>query len=228
MKTSFVILFALSFVISFVACSDDDSGGTAGSSSSASTNGSTVSTITAVRTLIDGGTTTFNHKVTGTVIGLGVQKGYAFYVYDGSHALQFYPSVAMHPAVAIGQNVTVTVTAGQELEGAFQVIGVKDWIVNSTGNAVDYTGSPEISIANQGKVITTTLTVGTAPISAHKSNDWRELINGTYYRGNTGNHSGTAQGTTLEANKTYTIRGVVDVFGNTRAVAIFSATLSGT
>lgn len=228
MKKSLVLLFTLCLVFSFVACSDDDSSGTAGSSSSASTNGSTASTITAVRTLIAGGTTTFNHRITGTVIGLGVMKGYAFYVYDGTHALQFYPSVAMNPAVAIGQSISVTVTAGQILEGAFQVIGVKDWIINSTGNTVDYTGSPEISIANQGKVITTTLTVGTAPISAHKSNDWREMINGTYYRGNTGNHSGTAQGTTLEANKTYTIRGVVDVYGNTKAVAIFSATLSGT
>ncbi len=222
-RFSGLILSVLS-VLFFIACGDDDSDSTS-SSSSASTNGSIATTVTAARTLISNGTTTLNHRVTGLVIGLGGSRGKAFYLYDGTYALQFYPTEAMTPPVAVGQNVSVTLTAGQVFESAILVIGVKDWVVNSTGNAVAYSGSPAISIANQGMMITRTLAVGTEPISAHRSNDWRIELEETYFRNNTGDHSGTAQGITLEAGKTYTISGVVDAYGDKKAVAIFQASL---
>nr|HPN82603.1 hypothetical protein [Spirochaetota bacterium] len=155
-RFSIIILSVLS-VLSFIACGDDDDGSTS-SSSSASTNGSIVTTVTAARTLISTGTTTLNHRVTGLVIGLGGSKSRAFYLYDGALALQIAPTEAMDPPVAVGQNVSVTLIAGQVFESAIQVIGVKDWVVNSTGNAIDFSGSPTISIENQGKMITRTLT----------------------------------------------------------------------
>lgn len=218
MSRFIIMLLSLCMMVSFIACGDDDNGGSANS-----TIPSTVSTISTVRSLIKGGQTAFNHKVEGLVIGLGGYKKKVFYLYDGTYALQFYPGKPMDPPAAVGQKVSLTIIAGQVFESAIQVIGVTNWVVKSTGNSVDYTGSPEISIENQGKMITKTLTIGLDPLKKHKSNDWRVELEDTYFRNNTGDHSGTPTGTTLLANTEYTIHGVVDAYGDKKAVAIFKA-----